>query len=36
MHESELLEVKVSHQKYVDCLQSEITKFDKIFAQKNS
>ncbi len=35
MHESELSELKLSHQKYVECLQSEISKGEKIIQQKN-
>ena len=36
MHESELAELKLSHQKYVECLQSEISKSEKIIQQKNT
>ena len=36
MHESELTELKLSHQKYVECLQSEISKSEKIIQQKNT
>jgi len=36
MHENELTDIKLSHQKYVECLQNEIAKGEKIVQQKNT
>ena len=35
-HESEIEEMRINHQKYVDCLQGEINKLESAIAKKNA
>lgn len=36
VHESEIEEMRLNHQKYIDCLQNEIGKLDNTLRNKNS
>lgn len=36
VHESEIEEMRINHQKYIDCLQSEIAKLDATINKKNA
>ena len=36
MHESEIEEMRVNHQKYIECLQNEIVKLETTVAKKNA
>jgi predicted RNase H-like nuclease (RuvC/YqgF family) len=36
VHESEIEEMRINHQKYIDCLQGEIAKLDATVNKKNA
>lgn len=36
VHESEIEEMRINHQKYIDCLQNEINKLDATLRNKNN
>jgi predicted RNase H-like nuclease (RuvC/YqgF family) len=36
VHESEIEEMRINHQKYIDCLQNEINKLDVTLRNKNN
>jgi predicted RNase H-like nuclease (RuvC/YqgF family) len=36
VHESEIEEMRINHQKYIDCLQNEINKLDTTLRSKNN
>ena len=36
MHESEIEEMRINHQKYIECLQNEIVKLEGSINKKNA
>ena len=35
MHEAEITDLKINHQRYIECLQGEVVKLEGVLANKN-